>query len=389
MNLDMTPLDLGAFRMNILTKSVVVLASLMVCGFLVGCENDVDHLREFLIQPRSPVSATEYRVLPPDRISIGSQHVVDINGVSQQLTPDGKVNLPLLGEVYVADHTPKEIQEILKKAASKYYEEVDATVVVTGYSSRKIYVFGQVGRPGPVAYTGTDTLVDLLAQVQPTNLAWPEKIKIVRGGAPQIGGFMPLDRDRVLKAQLEAEKEKERVTLGVVTEDGKISPPADALKTDPAAVKPADPAVVKPADPAAATAKDQPKDTAAADKPKTGTVEPAKDQPKDASADGTSGATLAKVQPDKPAGDALTPLQREDFTESVVMTINMMDMVKKGDMSQNILLKPGDIVYVPANPLAEIGLAFQMLLFPISPAIQTVSSPASAAAAVGTGGAIR
>ena len=54
-------------------------------------------------------------------------------------------------------------------------------------------------------------------------------------------------------------------------------------------------------------------------------------------------------------------------------------MVKKGDLSQNVLLKPNDIVYVPPNPLAAIGLAIQQVLFPIRPATETITTPASAA----------
>jgi polysaccharide biosynthesis/export protein len=328
--------------MNILTKSAVLLAGVLSVAALAGCGGDMGRLQAFLQQPRSPVAATEYRVLPPDRITIASQHVVDINGVSQILSPDGKVNLPLIGEIYIADRTPHEIEEILKLAAKKYYEEVDATVTVTGYASRKIYVFGQVGRPGPIAYTGADTLVDVLAQVQPTTLAWPERIKVVRGGSPQRGGYLKEDKAQALEIKDLAEKNKDKL----VPEGSATAPTgsaAVALKGSPAEF-------------ASWTA--------------TGT----------AAAKDNGEATLARVR--VPGGiAALTPQQREEFTESEVLTIDLMAMMKKGDLSQNILLKPDDIIYVPPNPLAEIGLTIQMILFPIQPAIQAVGVPASGAAA--------
>jgi len=65
-----------------------------------------------------------------------------------------------------------------------------------------------------------------------------------------------------------------------------------------------------------------------------------------------------------------------------VMVINLMAMVESGDMGNNILLLPNDVIYVQPNPLARIGLAIQSLLFPIQPAVQTVTVPAGAAAAV-------
>jgi len=376
----------GDFQMNTLGKSAVILTGLVLCASAAGCGgSDIVHLRSFLMQPRAPVSATEYRVLPPDRIVITSQHVVDINGLSMQIGPDGKVNLPLIGEIYVADHTPKEIEEILKKAATKYYEEVDATVTVGAYASRKIYVFGQVGRPGPLPYTGADTLMDVLAMVQPTPLAWPERIKIVRGGGPMRGGFMPLDRDQALKAEVEAEMAKDKAAAAIL-EPAAATPTGTAASAATTPTGTAAPAAATPTGTAAPLVQTPTGAAAPLAMTPTGTDVPV---PPERSKDAGSEGTLAKVKTESTVVPSLTPLQKEEFTESMILTINMMDMVKKGDLSFNILLKPDDVIYVPANPLAEVGLALQMLLFPIQPAISTVASPASAAAAVGTGGAIR
>ena len=54
-----------------------------------------------------------------------------------------------------------------------------------------------------------------------------------------------------------------------------------------------------------------------------------------------------------------------------------------GDMTNNFLLMPNDVIYVQANPLAKMGLGVQTLLLPIRPAAETVRAPASAAAAMG------
>ena len=75
--------------------------------------------------------------------------------------------------------------------------------------------------------------------------------------------------------------------------------------------------------------------------------------------------------------------------EANVMRVNLMAMIKKGDMSKNVYLQPDDVIYVPANPLAAVGLALQQLLLPIRPAAETISVPTSAvysATRVGGGG---
>ena len=59
------------------------------------------------------------------------------------------------------------------------------------------------------------------------------------------------------------------------------------------------------------------------------------------------------------------------------MTIDLDKMVKKGDTSLDAVLNEGDILYVPANGLAAVGLALQQILLPIRPAARTIAGPAS------------
>ena len=56
-----------------------------------------------------------------------------------------------------------------------------------------------------------------------------------------------------------------------------------------------------------------------------------------------------------------------------VTVINLHDIIRRGDATSNVLLEQDDIVYVPLNPLAAIGVAMQNLLFPIQPAMNTAS----------------
>ncbi|MEE9296509.1 MAG: polysaccharide biosynthesis/export family protein [Phycisphaerae bacterium] len=56
--------------------------------------------------------------------------------------------------------------------------------------------------------------------------------------------------------------------------------------------------------------------------------------------------------------------------------INVKKMLATGDTRMNILLEPGDLVYVPPTPLGWIGLKLQELLFPVGPVLQTAITPA-------------
>lgn len=57
------------------------------------------------------------------------------------------------------------------------------------------------------------------------------------------------------------------------------------------------------------------------------------------------------------------------------MSVNMKEMTEKGHLRYNAVLEEGDIVFVPINPLAAVGVFVQNLLSPVDPAIRAVASP--------------
>ncbi len=66
--------------------------------------------------------------------------------------------------------------------------------------------------------------------------------------------------------------------------------------------------------------------------------------------------------------------------EIKMVEVNVDQIVKKGDTKMNLMLEPGDIVYVPPTPLGWIGLRLQELLYPVGPAMRTYATPANAMA---------
>lgn len=70
---------------------------------------------------------------------------------------------------------------------------------------------------------------------------------------------------------------------------------------------------------------------------------------------------------------------RPSFGDRPVRTIevDVHSMIHTGDWSQNILLEPDDIVYVPPTPLAWIAHRVNEVLFPVAPIVQAYVAPAS------------
>jgi polysaccharide biosynthesis/export protein len=124
-------------------------------------------------QPQDAAKANGARVasatIPPDYV-IGPEDVLSIAfwrdkelSADVVVRPDGKISLPLLKDVQAAGYTPDQLTVALVKAASKYIAQPNATVIVKEVNSRKVFIIGQVLRPGAFPLTGDMTVLQLIA----------------------------------------------------------------------------------------------------------------------------------------------------------------------------------------------------------------------------------
>lgn len=86
---------------------------------------------------------------------IGAQDVLKIDVWREdQLTrtvpvrPDGKISLPLLNDVQAEGLTPMELGSVIRDDLKKYITNPQVTVTIVEINSRRIYVTGEVTRPG-------------------------------------------------------------------------------------------------------------------------------------------------------------------------------------------------------------------------------------------------
>jgi polysaccharide export outer membrane protein len=86
--------------------------------------------------------------------------------------PDGKVTLPVVGDVLVADKTREAAAADIQAALSNYYQGVTVSVAVDKYSSNHILLLGAVANPGVMLFDRTPTLLEVISrggmQAQPT-----------------------------------------------------------------------------------------------------------------------------------------------------------------------------------------------------------------------------
>src|SRR5262249_35232537 len=78
--------------------------------------------------------------------------------------PDGKISLPLVNDVMAVGMTPEDLAVAIAKTAAKYAKDPSATVIVKEIHSRRIYVIGEVSKPGSFELRGDMTVLQAIGE---------------------------------------------------------------------------------------------------------------------------------------------------------------------------------------------------------------------------------
>ncbi len=97
------------------------------------------------------------------------------------IAPDGKISLPLIGEVTAAGLTVDELKDELNKRYRDFINEPHVTVTIREINSLKIYVTGEVTRPGELKLNSTTDVLQAISLAGGfTIYANRSNIKIIR-----------------------------------------------------------------------------------------------------------------------------------------------------------------------------------------------------------------
>jgi polysaccharide export outer membrane protein len=78
--------------------------------------------------------------------------------------PDGKITVPLVGEIKVVGMTPVQLQTLLGEKLKPFVTVPQVTVAVTEIRSRKVYLIGHAAREGPFMINSSTTVLQIIAQ---------------------------------------------------------------------------------------------------------------------------------------------------------------------------------------------------------------------------------
>ena len=140
--------------------------------------------------PGSPVATTgetisttpDYRLVAGDKLRI-EVYKDDKLSQSLQVRPDGKITLPLLGDIPAAGRTSSQLRDAIATSLKEYNTNPIVTVIVVETVPPLIYVMGEVNAAGPQPLKGEMTVLQALAAAGGfKDFANTKNIRVLRQG---------------------------------------------------------------------------------------------------------------------------------------------------------------------------------------------------------------
>jgi polysaccharide export outer membrane protein len=151
-----------------------------------------------------------------DSFVIGNDDVLAINvwkepDISRSIPvrSDGKISLPLVGEVQATGQTPLKLEQEIAAKLKNYISEPEVTVIVQQINSQKFNILGQVNKPGSYLITNSATVLDAIAMAGGfRDFAKQKSIYILRQNADGTQTRVPFNYKDVVKGQNPAQNIK-------------------------------------------------------------------------------------------------------------------------------------------------------------------------------------
>ncbi len=144
-----------------------------------------------------------------DAYVIGNDDVLAINvwqekdlSRSVPVRSDGKISLPLVGELQAAGKTPPQLEVDIAERLRSYITAPEVTVMVQEVNSRKYNILGEVTKPGSYSLAVPTTVVDAIATAGGfRDFAKKKGVYILRPGANGSVRRIPFNYEQFLKGK--------------------------------------------------------------------------------------------------------------------------------------------------------------------------------------------
>src|SRR5271157_1961880 len=150
---------------------------------------------------RAAHSDSAYVIGANDVLAINVWKEPDISR-SVPVRSDGKISLPLVGELQAGGQTPRQLEQEITKRLQSYISEPEVTVIVTDSKSQKVNILGMVARPGAYLLTSSTTVLDSIAMAGGfKDFAKQKSIYVLRQAPDGTQNRIPFNYKDVIKGK--------------------------------------------------------------------------------------------------------------------------------------------------------------------------------------------
>jgi polysaccharide export outer membrane protein len=179
-------------------RTVVFLLVIALPGlaYPLGAQTDASAAaRAAATPPVTDADDGSYRLSPGDTIEIKFATNPELNE-TVQIRTDGRISMPLVGELLVAGTTIVELSTRLSAAYADVLKTPTAIVQVREFANRRVFVGGEVNRPGMLPLTGRQTALGAVMEAGGFKLAAKRnEVVVIRRGDD--------DSPRILRLSME------------------------------------------------------------------------------------------------------------------------------------------------------------------------------------------
>jgi polysaccharide export outer membrane protein len=153
----------------------------------------------------APVDPATFEIGPEDILRISVWREPELSS-AVQVRPDGKITLPLIGEVQAAGQTPESLKAKIVEALSEFINKPEVMVVLHSVQSRRYYISGEVNRPGTYPLVVPVTVLEALTNAGGfREFANTKKIRILRKGKVIYFNYKDVSRGKNLNQNIAVE----------------------------------------------------------------------------------------------------------------------------------------------------------------------------------------
>jgi len=138
-------------------------ATIIVSGLAAAEEAKLEVVKQIDGSVAAPVDPDKYQIGPEDLLFIRVWREPDFT-LPVAVRPDGKITMPLIGEVRAAGQSPLQLTGSLKQLLTQYLNNPDVSVFVTEVRSKKFYIDGEMNRPGSFALVTPTSVLEALSR---------------------------------------------------------------------------------------------------------------------------------------------------------------------------------------------------------------------------------